>query len=259
MKTRKFTTAIIAVFILLSNIINMQAQDDIERKIETDRGTFTFTSGIKYTLKPVANEYIELFEDGNLERNFNMPTTINFKTLIAPNQKAALMALYNSLNGNQWTKKDNWGSDKPLSEWHGVSVDENGFVWELNLTANNLSGTIPPGIGDFPKLKYLLMGYNEGIQGVIPPEIGNLKDLEYLSLGTTNLSGEIPEEIYSLTELIILDFCSNIFAGGSLSGELSPKIGQLSKLQQLYLFNNKFSGELPKSVTTHPLNNLLEV
>ncbi len=248
MKAKKITTAIIAALMLLGCTVAMQAQNTIERKLETDRGTFTFTSGIKYTLKPVANEYIEFFEDTYFRNFFTIPTTINFKTLEVPNQKAALMALYNSLNGAQWTKKDNWGSDKPLNEWYGVSVDGNGFVWELNLVENNLSGTIPPEIGDFPKLQNLNFGYNEGIHGNIPPEIGKLKELEYLFLGTTNLSGEIPDEIYSLTELIMLDFGSSIFAGGSLTGELSPKIGQLTKLQQLYLFNNKFSGELPRSL-----------
>ena len=31
-------------------------------------------------------------------------------------ERTALTALYNSLNGNQWTRKDNWLTDKPLDE-----------------------------------------------------------------------------------------------------------------------------------------------
>jgi thiol-disulfide isomerase/thioredoxin len=158
-------------------------------------------------------------------------------------QRPALMALYNALNGDQWINKNNWGSDKPLSEWYGVSVDGNGFVTRLELQENNLSGTLPAEVGDLVKLTALYLGYNYGIGGSIPAEIGNLKKLEYLNLYGNELTGGIPEELYSLPELFHLDLGVN-----KLSGELSPKIAGLSKLTSLWLHYNNFSGSLPKEL-----------
>jgi thiol-disulfide isomerase/thioredoxin len=162
---------------------------------------------------------------------------------LAAVQRSALMALYNALNGNQWVNKENWGSDKPLGQWYGVTTDGNEDVIRLELHENNLSGTLPAEIGDLVKLTYLFLGYNYGISGSIPAEIGNLKELEILNLYGNELSGEIPEELYSLPELYHLDLGVN-----KLSGELSPKIAGLSKLLDLRLGINKFSGPLPKEL-----------
>ena len=38
-------------------------------------------------------------------------------------EREALIAFYKATNGANWTKNTNWCSDKPLSEWYGVSVD----------------------------------------------------------------------------------------------------------------------------------------
>ena len=109
--------------------------------------------------------------------------------------------------------KDNWGSDKPLGEWYGVTTDGNGDVIRLELHENNLSGTLPAEIGDLVKLTYLFLGYNYGISGSIPAEIGNLKELEILNLYGNELSGEIPEELYSLPELFSLNLGVNNLSG----------------------------------------------
>ena len=158
-------------------------------------------------------------------------------------QRPALMALYNALNGDQWINKDNWGSDKPLGQWYGVTADAYGFVTRLELLENNLSGTLPPEIGDLVKLTALNLGYNYGIGGNIPAEIGTLNKLGYLNLYGNELTGGIPEELYSLSELYHLDLGVN-----KLSGELSPKIAGLSKLTSLWLHYNNFSGSLPKEL-----------
>ena len=57
--------------------------------------------------------------------------------------RAALEALYNATDGPNWYKSANWLSNEPLSEWHGVTTDENGRVTELNLRFNRMSGAIP--------------------------------------------------------------------------------------------------------------------
>ena len=67
-------------------------------------------------------------------------------------ERDALIALYNSTDGANWIHNDNWGTDLPLDEWYGVSIDERGHVYSIGLAANNLTGTIPESIGNLVNL-----------------------------------------------------------------------------------------------------------
>jgi len=42
-------------------------------------------------------------------------------------ERAALIDLYQATDGAHWKKNDNWGSDKPLSEWYGLTLDVRGM------------------------------------------------------------------------------------------------------------------------------------
>jgi hypothetical protein len=55
--------------------------------------------------------------------------------------KLALEALFQT-GGSSWTRRDQWMSNSPLGNWSGVKVDESGRVVELDLTNNNLQGTL---------------------------------------------------------------------------------------------------------------------
>ena len=81
--------------------------------------------------------------------------------------RETLVALYNATGGPNWRSNNNWLSDVPISQWEGVTTDDNGRVTILTLLLNQLSGEIPP-------------------------ELGNLANLESLWLSRNQLSGEIP-------------------------------------------------------------------
>ena len=55
----------------------------------------------------------------------------------------------------------------------------------------------------------LILFFQE-LTGEIPPEIGQLENLTYLNLSSNNLSGEIPPEIGQLENLIYLNL-RNVF------------------------------------------------
>ena len=79
------------------------------------------------------------------------------------------------------------------------------------------------------------------MSGEIPPELGSLSNLEWLDLSSNQLSGEIPPELGSLSNLRWLDL-----NGNQLSGEIPPELGSLSNLERLDLGNNQLlSGEIP--------------
>ena len=101
----------------------------------------------------------------------------------------ALVALYNALNGPDWTNRTGW-LNGPLSTWYGVQIMDD-RVFQLLLDNNNLSGQLPPEIGDLDGLDYLKLDHNK-IHGVVPQEIGNMTALRDLHLQYNLISG-IPD------------------------------------------------------------------
>ena len=116
---------------------------------------------------------------------------------------------------------------------------------ELNLSSTQLTGSIPPEIGNLTNLTFLsLMGSpgNE-LTGEIPSEIGNLINLTYLNLMYNELTGFIPSEIGNLTNLNYLKLSSN-----QLTGSIPPEIGNLTNLIWLRLDDNQLSGIIPDEI-----------
>ncbi len=88
--------------------------------------------------------------------------------------RAALVALYNSTDGPYWDYSDNWLSNAPLGEWYGVITDAEGRVIQLFLHKNELSGQIPPELGNLANLTGLNLSGNH-LSRQIPPELGQLE------------------------------------------------------------------------------------
>ena len=99
----------------------------------------------------------------------------------ASTDRAALIALYNATGGANWTNNANWLSDASIGQWHGVTTDANGRVTELDLWENQLSGSIPPELGNLTNLTWLNL-WNNQLSGSIPSALGDLANLEILYL-----------------------------------------------------------------------------
>jgi len=152
----------------------------------------------------------------------------------------ALVALYDSTDGANWTNNTNWLTG-PVSTWYGVTVSGN-RVTQIDLKNNNLVGTIPSEIGNLTNLTNLSL-FDNNLSGSIPTEIGNLINLTDLNFHGNNLSGSIPTEIGNLTNLTYLDLFIN-----QLSGSVPIEIGNLTNLTVLYLFSNQLSGSIPTEI-----------
>ncbi len=99
--------------------------------------------------------------------------------------------------------------------------------WE-GVTTNNDGRVTELGLGE------------NALSGEIPAELGSLSNLTWLDLRDNELSGEIPAELGSLSNLTRLDLSRN-----ELSGETPAELGSLSNLTHLFLNANELSGEIP--------------
>lgn len=161
-------------------------------------------------------------------------------------ERDALIALYNSTNGPSWTNNSGWlGAPGTENTWYGVTTDpDNTRVIILGLQLNNLSGSIPPEIGDLGSLQMLYLGGNH-IGGSIPAEIGNLDDLWHLEISSNSLVGSIPKELGNLTNLLYLWLYSN-----NLTGNIPSELCSLPQLRYIYVGHNQLSGNLPLELFT---------
>ena len=142
-----------------------------------------------------------------------------------------LAALYNATDGENWDRNANWMSDTPIGGWHGVATDGNGRVTELNLEGNQLSGEIPPGLGNLANLEVLSVWSNR-LSGQIPPELGNLSRLNTLYLWDNRLGGDIPPELGNLANLRKLSLSKNKL-GGCIPSSLEDQLEEKRELEGL--------------------------
>ena len=164
-------------------------------------------------------------------------------------EREALEAFYEATGGPNWRRNENWLTDRPISEWEGVTVDDSGRVTVLWFVSNKLTGPIPPELGLLTQLRRLILSDND-LTGPIPPELGRLTQLQELNISSAaatifagvrgQLTGPIPPELGALTKLKRLDLGFN-----ELSGLIPPELGALTNLQWLYLYSNELSGPIP--------------
>ena len=127
--------------------------------------------------------------------------------------------------------------------WGGCYSIENTF--EINLWNSDLTGEIPPEIGNLVNLTRLVLGANS-LTGEIPVEIGNLTSLTELNLRDNQLTGEIPVEIGNLINL------EELWLDNNQLTSLPESIGNLSSLERLWLKDNQLT-TLPDSICNLPL------
>jgi Leucine-rich repeat (LRR) protein len=177
------------------------------------------------------------------------PPSVIISQELSDLERQALIALYNATDGPNWNKNTNWNTAASVSDWEGVTVT-NGRVTILNLWVNNMTGTIPPEIGNLTELTNLQFAINN-LSGVIPPELGNLIKLEQLSLNDNNFTGNLPSQLGNLELLWNLDIKNN-----NLEGAIPPEFENLNSLRRIYLDNNSLVGTVPAGM---PDINTLEI
>lgn len=161
----------------------------------------------------------------------------NARAAIPQTERSALLALYNSTHGDQWTNHSGW-NDAAGTEcsWFGVQCDEGQTtVATLLLPDNGLSGTLPS-LNGLPHLQALYVQDNAIGGGA--PALGALVELHEVYLNGNKFSGPLPT-MSGLTALINFDVSGNQFTGAL------PSLNGLSSLVYFNAEDNLLSGTIP--------------
>lgn len=167
-----------------------------------------------------------------------------------------------------WKTFTNWMSQKDVCTWYGIKCNQNGFVTEINLRGNRLSGVFPLEMvtigygllkldistndiaslnGDLVWMSNMKAMVHLDIHSTnldyvgIPPWLADMTALQYLDMSYTYFYGEIDGTIFSkLTNLTHLDIGGNDYFGGTVP----TQIASLPKLQVLHIDFTEFGGDL---------------
>eukprot|EP01018_Ginkgo_biloba_P026652 Gb_19052 [translate_table: standard] len=138
-------------------------------------------------------------------------------------------------------------SNNNTCQWVGVKCQElkqgDMRVTFINLTGFALSGAIPSDFSKLPNLQYVDLSLNN-LTGEIPEDIfSNCEQLRVLNLSSNGIQGQLPSGLMNCQNLQVLNLSRN-----ALVGSLIPELGQLKNLQRLMLSFNNFSGAIPGSL-----------
>ena len=166
----------------------------------------------------------------------------------------ALAVLYFSTGGPSWSvKADFLASDQHECNWNlghqtlfGVFCDASDTVLTVSLSNIRLYGSLPSEIGLLSTLQYLQL---KGDVRDIPPVPPDSLYIPIIRPETNRMSGTLPTEVWSLTELLQLDLSMN----GALEGSLPSEIGKLTRLVELRLNDNQFTGQIPATTKMYSL------
>jgi hypothetical protein len=130
-------------------------------------------------------------------------------TEIPKKECQALIALYNSTDGENWIDNTGWNVTNTPCSWYGVTC-QGGHVTSLSLGDNNLKGSISAKLFKLKKLESLVLSDND-LNGTSLKKFNKLNKLETLSLNNCKLSGKLPNSLMKLNKLYELDLNDNCF------------------------------------------------
>jgi uncharacterized protein (TIGR02145 family) len=154
-----------------------------------------------------------------------------------------LIKLYHDTNGDNWTNKTNWLSDRPINEWYGITYSTGKLL--IDLYVNNLAGSID--LSGCTELEWLSCGFNQltsiNVSGCTALSTFWCQDNQLTSI---NMNGCTAMESLGcfnnrLTILNVGGFTELKQFFCSVNQLTSLNVSGLSKLELLWCFSNQLT------------------
>ncbi|XP_031253104.1 putative receptor-like protein kinase At3g47110 isoform X2 [Pistacia vera] len=136
-----------------------------------------------------------------------------------------------------------------LSGFVPSSIYNLSSIYFFSVASNQLQGELPSYVGlTLRNLEVFLGGVNN-FTGNIPASLPNASNLQQIELGVNGFTGSIPGSFGRLKSLVKLSFEFNRLGNGEI-GDLNfvTFLANCTNLTLLGLVENRFGGELPKSI-----------
>eukprot|EP01084_Bolivina_argentea_P035431 65716_1 len=168
----------------------------------------------------------------------------------------ALIHFAQSTKYFNWKNNTHWLNDSvSYCKWFGIHCNTNHNVIAMNLSSNNLNGSIPHSITDLSYLQILDFHSTKNLSQpwlyqdtifnntICPSSIlnGSLSQLKYIDLGYSYIKGTLPNTINQLSDYMTylrLDTCR-------FTGTIPNTIIELTKLNVLKIGRQPLHGTLP--------------
>jgi Leucine-rich repeat (LRR) protein len=159
-------------------------------------------------------------------------------------QRYSLAVLFYSLNGQWWLNNSGWLTSSHECSWYSDAKPcDLADRWvTLSMVRNNVSGTLPPEVGNLTDLESMLLSDNK-ISSSVPAAFGSLTQLYVLDLADNVVSGSIPTELGLL--LSVKDF---LLSSNELVGGIPTELGLMRNLERIGLGDNELSGTIPSQL-----------
>jgi Bacterial surface proteins containing Ig-like domains len=156
--------------------------------------------------------------------------------------KAALMKIYNAMDGVHWTLGNKWDVSKPLNDWECVEWDSSKKELKLTFGGVGLKGEFPDCFDELTSLTWLLIQNEPGVTGTLPASFGKLKNLKWMILNTTSMTS-LPD-FFKDIPFTFVSLNGNEKMAGPLPASLP---GSNPTSVEVQLWGNAFTGTVPDS------------
>ena len=178
------------------------------------------------------------------------------KVTIGPNEesriKAALMEIYNAMDGPNWKNATNWGTDASLTSWNGVEWNKQKHELRLYFIEQGLKGEFPDCFDALSSCVKFWLQNEPGVTGTLPPSFSKLGRLEVLVIESTSMTS-LPD-IFSGMPLGFVAINLNTLMDGPLPESLGESDRFMGEdlvegnfIPSLGISGNGFTGVIPES------------